>query len=95
MIINLVLLLASGLCLFWFYKSIRKEGLLWIAKGSLQVGIFILFFFGFINLFNNLPNNPYVKLIFCITYIWCTVGINVNFMLPLIGLISEKIDKNK
>ena len=93
MIINLILFFIIGSIIFWFYKNIKKQGLLWIAKGLLQIGILILFIGGFFKLFITLPSSLYVKLIFCITYIWCTIGINVNFMIPLIDLIEKKIDK--
>ena len=95
MIINLILLFIFGAIFFWFYKNIRKRGFLWIAKGLLQIGILILFIGSFFKLFLTLPSNLYIKLIFCITYLWCTVGINVNFMIPLIDLIDKKVDKYK
>ena len=93
MIINLFLLLIIGVLFFWFYKNIKKRGFFWIVKGLLQIGIPILFIGSFLRLFITLPPNIYIKLIFCLTYIWCTVGINVNFMIPLIDLIDKKIDK--
>ena len=93
MIIKLILLLIFGALFFWFYKNIKKQGLFWITKGLLQLGILILFIGGFLKLFVTLPSNIYIKLIFCLTYLWCTVGINVNFMIPLIDLIDKKIDK--
>ena len=93
MIINLILLCIFGIISVWFYKNIKKRGLLWIAKGLLQIGILILFIGSFFKLFLKLPSNLYIKLIFCLTYVWCTVGINVNFMIPLIDLIDNKIDK--
>ena len=68
------------------------RGMLWVFKGLLQIGIFILFIVGFLKLFVILPSNIYIKFIFCLTYLWCTVGINVNFMIPLIALIDKKID---
>ena len=93
MIINLILLFSFGAIFLWFYKSIKKRGFLWIAKGLLQIGILILFIGSFLKLFFTLPSNLYIKLIFCVTYLWCTVGINVNFMIPLIDLIDKNIDK--
>ena len=93
MILNLILLFIFGATFFLFYKNIKKRGLLWIAKGLLQIGILILFIGSFLKLFLRLPSNIYIKLIFCLTYLWCTVGINVNFMIPLIDLIDKKIDK--
>ena len=94
MIINLILLFTLGCMFFLFYKNIKKFGLLWTAKGLLQIGILILFIGGFLKLFLTLPSNVYIKVIFCITYIWCTVGINVNFMIPLINIIDKKL-KNR
>ena len=93
MILNLVLLFICGATFFWFYKNIKKRGLLWIAKGLLQIGILILFIGSFLKLFVTLPPNNYIRFIFCLTYLWCTVGINVNFMIPLIDLVDKKIDR--
>ena len=93
--LNFFLLLIFGALLFWFYKNIKKTGLIWIAKGLLQIGLLIFFIGSFFKLFITLPSNLYIKFIFCLTYIWCTIGINVNFMIPLIGLIDKKIDKNR
>ena len=95
MIINLSLLFILGAISFWFYKNIKKRGLLWVVSGLLQIGIIILFVGSFFKLFLTLPSNLYVKLIFCLTYLWFTVGINVNFMIPLIDLIDKKIDLNR
>ena len=95
MIINLILLFIFGGLFLLVYKKIKKRGMLWIVKGLLQMGILILFIGSFLKLFVNLPSNIYIKLIFCLTCIWCTVGINVNFMIPLIDLIDKKIDKYK
>ena len=67
--------------------------MIWIVKGLLQMGILVLFIGGFIKIFLTLPSNLYIKIIFLLIYIWCTVGINVNFMIPLIGLIDQKIVK--
>ena len=93
MIINLTYILLFGFVLFWFYKNIKKNGLIWIIKGLLQIGILVLFIGGFIKIFFSLPPNLYIKLIFLIIYTWCTVGINVNFMIPLIGVIDQRIVK--
>ncbi len=93
MIINLTYILFFGFVLFWFYKNIKKNGFIWIIKGLLQIGILVLFIGGFFKIFFTLPPNLYIKIIFLIIYTWCTVGINVNFMIPLIGLIDQRIVK--
>ena len=93
MIINLIYFLLSSFVFFWFYINIKKNGLKWIIKGLFQIGILVLFIGGFFKLFFTLPTNLYIKIIFLITYIWCTIGINVNFMIPFIGLIDQKIVK--
>ena len=72
--------------------NIKQNGLLWFFKGLLQIGILILFIGGFFKLFLTLPSNIYIKIIFCLSYLWCTVGINVNFMIPLIDLIDKNMD---
>ena len=93
MIINLIYILLSSIVFYLFYKNIKKNGLIWIFKGLFQLGILILFIGGFFKIFFTLPPNLYIKIIFLVTYIWCTVGINVNFMIPLISLIDQKIVK--
>ena len=93
MIIKFIYILLSGFVFFWFYKNIKKNGLIWIIKGLLKIGILVLFIGGFFKIFFTLPPNLYIKIIFLVTYSWCTVGINVNFMIPLISLIDQKIIK--
>ena len=95
MVINFFLVLLITSIIYVFYNFIKKRELLWIVKFLLQIGILILFIGGFFKLFFTLPSNLYIKLIFCLTYLWCTVGVNVNFMIPLIDLIDKKIDKNR
>ena len=75
------------------YINIKKNGLKWIIKGLFQIGILVLFIGGFFKIFFNLPPNLYIKIIFLVIYGWFTVGINVNFMIPLISLIDQKIIK--
>ncbi len=95
MTINLILFFISGIIIVWFFKNIQKYGRLWIVKGFLQIGILILFIGGFFKLFVNLPPNIFLKVIFCFLYMWCTVGVNVNFMIPLIALLDRKIENYK
>ena len=93
MTINIIFFLVFSCVFYCFYKNIKKNGPIWIVKGLLQIGILVLFIGGFFKIFFNLPSNLYIKIIFLITYAWCTIGINVNFMIPLIGLIDQKIVK--
>ncbi len=93
MIINFIYLFLSIFVFFWFYINIKKNGLKWIIKGLFQVGILVLFIGGFFKIFFTLPPNLFIKIFFLIIYTWCTVGINVNFMIPLINLIDQKIVK--
>ena len=93
MIINFIYLLLSSFVFFWFYINIKKYGLKWTIKGIFQIGILVLFIGGFFKIFLTLPPNLFIKIFFLIIYTWCTVGINVNFMIPLISLIDQKIVK--
>ena len=93
MIINILYFLLCSFAFYWIYTNIKKNGLIWLVKGLLQIGILVLFIGGFFKIFFTLPPNLYIKIIFIMIYIWCTVGINVNFMIPLIGLIDQKIFK--
>jgi len=93
MTINYIYLLLSIFVFFWFYINIKKNGLKWIIKGLFQIGILVLFIGGFFKIFLTLPSNLFIKIFFLIIYTWCTVGINVNFIIPLISLIDQKIEK--
>ena len=93
MIVNFIYLLLSSFVLFWFYINIKKNGLKWIIKGLLQIGILVLFIGGFFKIFIDLPPNLFIKIFFIVIYTWCTVGINVNFIVPLISLIDQKMVK--
>ena len=95
MIINFLYLFLSSFIVYWFYKNIKKNGLIWIVKGLLQIGILALFIGFFFKIFFTLSSNLYIKIIFILTYIWCTIGINVNFIIPLIALINQKIVKKE
>ena len=95
MIINFIYLLLSSFIFFWFYINVKKNGLKWIIKGLFQIGILVLFIGGFLKIFFTLPSNLFIKILFLIIYAWCTVGINVNFMIPLISLIDEKTMKKQ
>jgi len=95
MVINLTLLLIIAGIFLFLSNKIKKLHSLLLAKVFFQIGILILFVGGFFKLFVTLQPNLYLRLIFCLTYIWCTAGINVNFMIPLIDLIDKKIDKYK
>ena len=66
-----------------------------LIKLLLQIGILILFMGGFFKLFFTVPNILILKLIFLLTYLWFTIGMNVNFMMPLITIIDKKIKERK
>ena len=62
-----------------------------LIKLLLQIGILILFIGSFIKLFLTLPSNIFLKIIFSILYLWFTIGININLIMPLINAIDKKI----
>ena len=61
-----------------------------LIKLILQIGILILFIGSFIKLFLTLPSNIFLKIIFSILYLWFTIGININLIMPLIKAIDRK-----
>ncbi len=58
-------------------------------------GVLILFLGSFFKLYISVPNNFSIKILFTLLYIWFTVGINVNFIMPLIGMIDKEINQRK
>ena len=67
-----------------------KRNFMLLIKLLLQIGILILFIGSFIELFLTLPSNIFLKIIFSILYLWFTIGININLIMPLIKAIDRK-----
>ena len=64
-------------------------------KSLLLAGVLILFSVSFFKLYISVPDNLSLKVIFIIFYLWFTVGINVNFIIPLLGIIDKEINQRK
>ena len=75
--------------------NIRNLNIYSFLKYFLLLGILILFTGGFIKLFFSIPNKIYLKLIFIATYLWFTIGINVNFIMPLFNIIDKEINQRQ
>ena len=75
--------------------NIRNLNIYSFLKYFLLLGILILFTGGFIKLFFSIPNKIYLKLIFIATYLWFTIGINVNFIMPLFNIIEKEINQRQ
>ena len=58
-------------------------------------GVLILFLSSFFKLYISIPNNLSLKIVYILLYLWFTVGINVNFIMPLIGIIDKEINQRK
>ncbi len=67
-----------------------KINILHLIKFLLQIGIVVLFVGSFIKLFLTLPPNIFLKIIFSILYLWFTIGININLIMPLIKALGKK-----
>ena len=65
------------------------------VKFLLMTGVLILFLISFFKLYISIPNNLSLKIVYIILYLWFTVGINVNFIMPLIGIIDKEINQRK
>ena len=75
--------------------NIRSLNFYSFIKFFFLLGIVILFIVFFSKLYIYVPNNLSLKVIFVILYLWFTVGINVNFIMPLIGIINKEINQRK
>ena len=74
--------------------KIKNINIYSFLKFILVAGVLILFLGLFFKIYISVPNNLSLKIIFIIFYLWFTVGININFVMPLIGMIDKEI-KNK
>ena len=75
--------------------KIKNINIYSLLKFCLLIGVLILFFGSFFKLYISIPNNLSLRIIFIILYLWFTVGINVNFIMPLIGIIDKEINQRK
>ena len=75
--------------------NIRNINIYSFIKIFLLFGILILFLGSFLKLYIYVPNNLLLKIIFIVLYLWFTIGINVNFIMPLIGIIDREINQRK
>ncbi len=56
------------------------------------VSSILIFFIGYFQkIYSTLPSNIYIKIVFSLVYIWFTIGINVNLILPLLKILDKKI----
>ena len=75
--------------------KIKNINIYSLVKFCLVVGVLILFLGSFLKIYISIPNNLTLKIVFIILYLWFTVGINVNFIMPLIGIINKEINQRK
>ena len=71
--------------------KIKNINIYSFLKFFLVVGVFILFLGSFFKIYISVPNNLSLKIIFIILYLWFTIGININLIMPLINAIDRKI----
>ena len=62
-----------------------------IFKLLLEIFIFLLFASSYFKILSTIQSNLSIKLVFSVIYIWFTIGMNVNFVLPLLKIIDNKI----
>ena len=75
--------------------KIRNINIYSFVRLFLVAGVLILFLVSFFKLYISVPDNLSLKVIFIIFYLWFTVGINVNFIIPLLGIIDKEINHRK
>ena len=75
--------------------KIKNINIYSFVKLVLLTGVLILFLGSFFKIYISVPNNLSLKILFIILYLWFTVGINVNFIMPLIGIIDKEINRKR
>ena len=71
----------------------KNKKFLKFIKLLFDISILFLFIGGYFKLFSTLNTNTSMKIIFSLIYLWFTIGMNVNLILPLSKLIDNKINK--
>ena len=75
--------------------KIKNINIYSFVKFFFVAGVLILFLVSFLKIYISVPNNLSIKIVFIILYLWFTVGFNVNFIMPLIGIIDKAINQRK
>ena len=75
--------------------KIKNINIYAFIKFFLVAGVLILFLGTFYKIYISVPNNLSLKIVFIMLYLWFTVGINANFIMPLIGIIDKEINQRK
>ena len=75
--------------------KIKNINIYSFLKFLLLAGVLILFLGSFFKIYISVPNYLSLKIVFIILYLWFTLGINVNFIMPLIGIIDKEINQRK
>ena len=75
--------------------KIKNINIYTFLKYFLVAGVFILFLGSFFKIYISVPNNLYIKIVFIMLYLWFTVGINVNFIMPVIGILDKEINQRR
>ena len=99
---NIIAFLIGGLFTYWFYWSIKSEGIYWLSKIFLLAGSFFLLFISLVSYqleLNRLLNlflgdtNHLVRVIFFICYLMLAYLIQKHILSPIIFAIDKKIEK--
>jgi len=72
---------------------LKNKSIFKLFKIIFEIGILMFFIGGYFKIIYTLQSNIFVKFIFSILYIWFTIGMNVNLIIPLLKLIDNKIKK--
>ena len=70
---------------------LKNKSIFKLFKIIFEIGILIFFIGGYLQIIYSLQSNIFVKFVFSILYIWFTIGMNVNLIIPLLKLIDNKI----
>ena len=63
-----------------------------LIKQILQIIFLSIFIYIYLVLLKTLPSQLIVKIAFTLIYFWFSIGMNANFVMPLIKLIGEIIE---
>ena len=63
-----------------------------LIKLIFHITTIFLFIIGYLRILDTLPSNLIIKTVFTLTYVWFTIGINANLLIPLINQINKNIE---
>ncbi len=71
--------------------KIKSKIILKSFKFLLEMGFLILFIGSYFKILYTIQSHLFLKIVFSILYLWFSIGMNINLIIPLLKTIDNKL----